>query len=60
MPQFKLNLVLYDKEDYEDLDKMNGIQVNIYLILCKIQYSKRSREKYIRISFLFYFTLEED
>jgi hypothetical protein len=33
MPQFKLNLVLYDKEDYEDLDKMNGIQVNIYL--CK-------------------------
>ena len=29
MPQFKLNLVLYDKEDYEDLDKMNGIQVNI-------------------------------
>ena len=33
MPQFKLNLVLYDKEDYEDLEKMNGIQVNIYL--CK-------------------------
>ena len=33
MPTFKLNLVLYDKEDYEDLDKMNGIQVNIYL--CK-------------------------
>ena len=33
MPRFQLNLVLYDKEDYEDLEKMNGIQVNIYL--CK-------------------------
>ena len=33
MPLFQLNLVLYDKEDYEDLEKMNGIQVNIYL--CK-------------------------
>ena len=33
MPHFQLNLVLYDKEDYEDLEKMNGIQVNIYL--CK-------------------------
>ena len=33
MPTFRLNLVLYDKEDYEDLEKMNGIQVNIYL--CK-------------------------
>ena len=31
LPQFKLNLVLYDKEDYEDIDKMNGIEVNIYL-----------------------------
>ena len=36
MPQFNLNLVLYDKEDYEDLDKMNGIQVNIYLCKSKI------------------------
>ena len=30
LPKFKLNLVLYDKEDYEDLDKMNDIEVNIY------------------------------
>ena len=36
MPQFKLNLVLFDKEDYEDLDKMNGIQVNIYLCKSRI------------------------
>jgi len=33
LPKFKLNLVLFDKEDYEDLDKMNNIEVNIYL--CK-------------------------
>ena len=31
LPKFNLTLVLYDKEDYEDLDKMNDIQVNIYL-----------------------------
>ena len=42
MPQFKLNLVLYDKEDYEDLDKMNGIQVNIYL--CKSNIVKEVRD----------------
>lgn len=42
MPQFKLNLVLYDKEDYEDLDKMNGIQVNIYL--CKSNIVKEVAE----------------
>ena len=36
MPQFKLNLVLFDKEDYEDLEKMNGIQVNIYLCKSRI------------------------
>ena len=31
MDFFKLNLVLFDKEDYEDLEKMNNIEVNIYL-----------------------------
>ena len=31
MPQFNLKLVLYDKEDYEELEKMNNIQVNLYL-----------------------------
>ena len=31
MPKFNLKLILYDKEDYEDLEKMNNIQVNLYL-----------------------------
>ena len=30
LPKFKLKLVLYDKENYEDLDKMNDIEVKIY------------------------------
>ena len=36
MPMFNLNLVLFDQEDYQDLDKMNGIEVNIYLCNSKI------------------------
>ena len=31
MPKFKLKLILYDKEDYEELEKMDNIQVNLYL-----------------------------
>ena len=31
MPKFNLKLILYDKEDYEDLEKMNNIQINLYL-----------------------------
>ena len=31
LPKFKLILNLYDKEDYEDSSKLEGIQVNIYL-----------------------------
>ena len=31
MPLFSLNLILFDQEDYQDLDKMNGIEVNIYM-----------------------------
>ena len=31
MPLFNLNLILFDQEDYQDLDKMNGIEVNIYM-----------------------------
>ena len=31
MPLFTLNIVLFDQEDYQELDKMNGIEVNIYL-----------------------------
>ena len=31
MPLFNLNIVLFDQEDYQELDKMNGIEVNIYL-----------------------------
>ena len=31
MPLFNLNLILFDQEDYQELDKMNGIEVNIYL-----------------------------
>ena len=42
LPKFKLNLILYDKEDYEDLDKMNGIQVNIYL--CQSNIIKQVKE----------------
>lgn len=42
LPKFKLNLILYDKEDYEDLDKMNGIQVNIYL--CQSNIIKQVRK----------------
>ncbi len=30
MPQFSLELILFDKEDYDDIEKMNDIQVNIY------------------------------
>ena len=30
MPKFSLELVLFDKEDYDDIEKMNDIQVNIY------------------------------
>ena len=36
MPMFKLNLILFDQEDYQDLDKMNGIEVNIYLCNSKV------------------------
>ena len=36
MPMFNLNIVLFDQEDYQDLDKMNGIEVNIYLCNSKI------------------------
>ena len=31
MPLFNLNLILFDQEDYQELDKMNNIEVNIYL-----------------------------
>ena len=31
MPLFDLNIVLFDQEDYQELDKMNGIEVSIYL-----------------------------
>ena len=30
MPLFNLKLILYDQEDYQDLEKMNNIEVNIY------------------------------
>ena len=31
MPLFNLNLILFDQEDYQELYKMNGIEVNIYM-----------------------------
>ena len=31
MPLFNLNLILFDQEDYQELEKMNNIEVNIYL-----------------------------
>ena len=36
MPKFTLELVLFDKEDYDDINKMNDIQVNIYLYKSEI------------------------
>ena len=31
LPRFDLNIVLFDKEDYEDIEKMSKIEVNVYL-----------------------------
>ena len=31
MPRFRLKLILFDKEDYEEIEKMDNIQVNLYL-----------------------------
>ena len=36
MPRFKLKLVLFDKEDYEEIEKMDNIQVNLYLCNSKM------------------------
>ena len=36
MPRFRLKLVLFDKEDYEDIEKMDNIQVNLYLCNSKM------------------------
>ena len=42
MPKINLKVILYDKEDYEDLEKMNNIQVNIYL--CNSNLIKEMKE----------------
>ena len=42
LPTFRLKLVLFDKEDYQELDKMNGILVNIYF--CKSDIVKELSE----------------
>ena len=42
LPEFKLKLVLFDKEDYEELDKMNEIHVFIYF--CKSDIVKELSE----------------
>ena len=36
MPRFRLKLVLFDKEDYEEIEKMDNIQVNLYLCNSKM------------------------
>ena len=36
MPRFNLKLILFDKEDYEEIDKMDNIQVNLYLCNSKL------------------------
>ena len=36
VPRFNLQLVLFDKEDYEEIEKMDNIQVNIYLCNSKL------------------------
>ena len=38
LPTFNLNLILYDKEDYDDIEKMNDIEVRVYL--CNSNYIK--------------------
>ena len=52
LPKFKLNLVLYDKEDYEDLDKMNDIEVNIYLCQSNVikQVTKSTEEQVLNFT----------
>jgi len=42
LPTFNLNLILYDKEDYDDIEKMNDIEVRIYL--CNSNYIKEMTE----------------
>ena len=36
IPRFRLKLVLFDKEDYEEIEKMDNIQVNLYLCNSKL------------------------
>ena len=36
MPRFNLKLILFDKEDYEEIEKMDNIQVNLYLCNSKL------------------------
>ena len=52
LPKFNLNLILYDKEDYEDLDKMNNIQVNLYLCNSNIikQVGKSTQEQVLNFT----------
>ena len=52
LPRFKLNLVLYDKEDYEDLDKMNNIEVTIYKCQSNLikQVSKSTEEQVLNFT----------
>ena len=52
LPKFNLNIILYDKEDYEDLDKMNNIQVNIYLCNSNIikQVGKSTQEQVLNFT----------
>ena len=42
LPTFNLNLILYDKEDYDDIEKMNDIEVRVYL--CNSNYIKEMTE----------------
>ena len=42
LPTFNLNLILYDKEDYDDIEKMNDIEVRVYL--CNSNYIKKMTE----------------
>ena len=36
MPRFRLKLILFDKEDYDEIEKMDNIQVNLYLCNSKM------------------------
>ena len=52
MPKFKLKLILFDKEDYEEIEKMDNIQVNLYLCNRRLLMMKEQRFKLQQQNFM--------